>query len=784
MDLFKGKPMKLLVICVFLLLSQAAYATLLPVSEDPESGPKSVVQPKEDIDPTLKLVFTMRRLDENQYYLSKTLFLLEDLIPATRKQISLFLLPPQGHAPVLTARRIHHLIERIAKCSPLESLDIESRSISPEQQLTAILNFYGRYVFSKQPQSWMEDDLISTMNSMCAYRLIEIALLFEKVYPTGHKNQEMLSSHCLENLVKQTDGKLRSNIAFLNRYGLQTLYNADASIDSLSSLHFLQKFSEEVLVRTGSWLQKEEISVEGTDCLSDWLGLFSRVDESVIERLTAYLKKNGCSINSINPYELMPFIGCFKGLSIEQYQRFEDWLTKTERFDKLMNRLSDLERMVKSSSSLNWNQITPEDIAETGIRLLLIYSLNTVLDTPKLRTALTSAINMGYKAYWIVERISDCLGRDDPTTVLYIDVALDSPAACTQQGTWIATHHSLLQAREKVAMHNKAVNAESLVVSSTHVGGDRKQLAVEEKFTPQDSLMLLLEKLAEAQGEPIDKLLWQESIESIFASPLLTNGKSSFAETLSRAIRNCLNQLKADLEAVKSKMKFPKQLSLKHGDFFPELIRNIHRWPMSNPLADAGFLESANFLERLQSILLDDLRELREAMLLELVDRIRGDESFNHVLYYIRELIGDEIGLMFLHENSIPCLMTTISEEAAKRLTKQYVMDRFFEVYTADAVIEAVYSFLKSGAGYENQPKVFLKLSDVMGWGALDYQEGTNERPENFEYNGWALEKIVGVSRTGVETLLLELGILTTNRQEWRQWLGKSKVLWPLKELV
>jgi hypothetical protein len=82
----------------------------------------------------------------------------------------------------------------------------------------------------------------------------------------------------------------------------------------------------------------------------------------------------------------------------------------------------------------------------------------------------------------------------------------------------------------------------------------------------------------------------------------------------------------------------------------------------------------------------------------------RGLDADPHDLYYVRGIIGREVGLMFEGEMPTVDLNANGVYGDLRQMSKQQLLDRFHQYYTVEEVIGRIHTMLNNGAiGVENQ---------------------------------------------------------------------------------
>lgn len=132
-----------------------------------------------------------------------------------------------------------------------------------------------------------------------------------------------------------------------------------------------------------------------------------------------------------------------------------------------------------------------------------------------------------------------------------------------------------------------------------------------------------------------------------------------------------------------------------------------------------------------------------------------------HDDYYIRGIIGHDVGLMFENETPRIDFHAQGVSEALRRMTKQEILDKFYQYYNVEGILDKVHTMLNNGsvqvAHFDTEQDLTLPILN------LYLQEAWDE-----DHNGFNPDLVVlsaqgtpiGFTPEAAKRLLLKMGFL------------------------
>ncbi|WP_139016871.1 hypothetical protein [Candidatus Odyssella thessalonicensis] len=185
-------------------------------------------------------------------------------------------------------------------------------------------------------------------------------------------------------------------------------------------------------------------------------------------------------------------------------------------------------------------------------------------------------------------------------------------------------------------------------------------------------------------------------------------------------------------------------------------------------ILDEGELGSTAFTQAITYHFNEELRRFREGTLSAMIRSIVKKSYVDpHDIQYVRGIIGGEVGLLFAGEVPRIDINGNAVHSALRQMSKQALLELFYQYYTVEEVIELFHTKLNNGSFKIEDSRSGKNLTI---WIINEYLRDSVYDVESSRYipkyvivdeNG----KPVGLTPTAAKDLLLQIGFLTAAPQ-------------------
>ncbi len=539
-----------------------------------------------------------------------------------------------------------------------------------------------------------------------------------------------------------------------------------------SLLYDLKDYPSDRLQPVTSWMQDSGVlnkCQDGYD-ISSILSALKDYSSDCLKSVITWMQDSGAVNKCKNRVEISFILSVLKGYPFDCLQSVTTWMKDSGAVNKCKNGYAiryllsqlkgfDLSLLTQTSKKL------PVDIQYIGI-----YSVNLLLNPQdsRFKEVLEILIVDGQGRSTIIETIISFCGEDSEAAQHFLQLAIGYDNT-KNPNSFLAVHQELLTKREDHVTHNQIsldprfqlnvdIIKEPVSIKPIHI-----PVNVWNRFFDKLRALTAVEKsqFAEILGETsLDHLLTlqTESVITDLLDPLDSLKIRDRVSTHSLKLRQILNECQSNDTL---------------GQFV-QLLVNIQTCPAgkingiihSHILMNQGRelneqeIGKRRFKEEIVNFFKEELRRLREITLTDvLVKGLKLNQADPHDLYYLRGVIGGELGLNQADEIQKIDLHGHNVNKNLRNKTKQELLDLFYKYYKVEDVVSRIHIMLNNGSirisGCQNLTISIINeyLQDI----AFDVMEGLyQDSYVILDDNG----KAIGLTPKAAKNLLLIMGIL------------------------
>lgn len=488
--------------------------------------------------------------------------------------------------------------------------------------------------------------------------------------------------------------RIPSVLIWMNR--LKILEKFESIRDVIAFISFFEKTSDEKISAAFSWLQESGAwdRCKSWDMLESILDDLLKDPEDVTEFVSLYMHR----VNFWESGNLDNLRDLFGQIFYESLCSFSNVCNLLEEA-RLLNR--ELLESYMSKVYFSLNPPIGGCILDGDAELRDFYENFPVYLTchiyykphAAVETQLFQDIENPSRRDLTLQRVAGCLGEEHPFTQRCIQLALGYENQSDPNG-FLAVHQEMLLLKSREVEHWPVAEDEGLVLNVDLVREPRLLVSIPVSFRVWEDLFLQLERSIEGDPQKYDCLLggvsW-ESLQELRDEPLFRGlldperGPEAFSlSSNSQKFREVLANIQrtGDIDAF-------LQLLINLGTCSAGKLNGItHSYIYMN---DGSVLKEQELApQRLQDEILSYLKEkfrrAREATLTRIVKDITGYPG-PHDLYYVRGVVGDEIGLLFADETISIDFNAKCVDSRLREYSKQDFLDKFYQYFTAKNLI-------------------------------------------------------------------------------------------------
>lgn len=524
--------------------------------------------------------------------------------------------------------------------------------------------------------------------------------------------------------------------------------------------------------------------------LSDWelknlLGTLKKYSADQVKAASEFLGDHGIVARCQNGEQIRDVLWYFTG--VFQSLHWQETLKKTDLWlgqcKEIIEKI-DMQRMCTLLLSVKNFDFTllddPMKILPESMRNLPVYLSACKIDRYRVRCqeVICRLIqNLPDERESILGCSIDFLGEQDPLTQYFLHLALEYEDAQNLNGSLAVYKEMLAKSKDIVRMQatseksnitlNDAFIKESRPSQPIHVPFDVWQRLFS-GFKAVKEQEVFHDIYAGLEGD-LDALE-----EASFIQDLLDPQGSLFFPKKSRVSSHSM-MLREILHQTDTLFKTdPKAAMLNFSQLLVNIttcstgklngIMHFYVYMNQGKVLNESVLSSEGLMQKIIHHFKEKTRRFRELIIARVVRSLTG-ESEPHDIYYVRGVIGHEVGLFFKDETPEFDLYARTVLSKLREKSKQQLLDLFYKLYTVDAVIDHFHIYFNHGAleatgDKARQNLVLPVITEFLREEAYDVY---NDRyiPEFVELDAQGIP--VGITKKAAETLLLQMGFLIRN---------------------
>lgn len=313
----------------------------------------------------------------------------------------------------------------------------------------------------------------------------------------------------------------------------------------------------------------------------------------------------------------------------------------------------------------------------------------------------------------IIEDIVKTLGAEHVLTQEFLQLAIGYDIQADPDG-FLAVHQEMITKSQQPVIHNPTSLTPGVVLNVEALRQPRPEAPIHMPVNVWHRLFEQLDQMEPQERQAHEHILGDESWEKlaelkhnhILTSLLdpensleVSQNVSSYSQMLRGVIQNIqqTQNIGAFLQLLINitTCKTGKMNGIMHS----------HILLSQGRVLDESDLGWEKFKAEIVDFLQEEFRRFRLSSLTSVAKSIT-DRADPHELYYIRGILGHEIGLMFQNERpSLDMNGACVSEDMRKQ-SKQTLLDLFYQYYKADDLIDRFHAMLNNGS---------LKIADKNG---------------------------------------------------------------------
>lgn len=337
---------------------------------------------------------------------------------------------------------------------------------------------------------------------------------------------------------------------------------------------------------------------------------------------------------------------------------------------------------------------------------LYISCLGTKFESAEIKRFIEEKIADDTTREEIIGEITHIIGEDDPLTQSYIQLALGYDNQ-NDPNSFLTIHQEMLAKQKEKVIHNETQSTAGFKLNHALIQEQRLETLIHMPVNIWEDLFNILEKeFATEKKQKYQEILGISNIENLLTlktNPTLT---SLLDPKDSIAARNPISSHSQMLRAVLKDIQNQQDVNP-----FLQLLVNIttcstgklngitHSYMLLNHrcVLDESMLREVSFKIQMREFFKEELRCLREFTLSSiLINGLGADEADPHDLYFLRGIIGNEIGLLFKNEVLKIDINANRVSHNLRRKSKQELLDLFYYYYKIENITNRIHTILNN----------------------------------------------------------------------------------------
>ncbi len=394
-------------------------------------------------------------------------------------------------------------------------------------------------------------------------------------------------------------------------------------------------------------------------------------------------------------------------------------------------------------------QAAPMAQAASVIPAVYVAALGTPLEDERLRNYFDEVIRNPQLRGGVIRQMIAMLGEDNPITQRYLQLAIGYDNV-NDRNSFLAVHQEMLQKREDQIEHKMVQFTPGVQHKLDIIKESRPHKAIFMPVNVWYSLFNQLQKAWQTDREaltqllgnaPIDQLMTLRNSEVILGlldpegSLKATKNVSAHSQMLREVLQNIrgmsATQLREEGEVGPNLATFLQLLVNIQTCPTGKLNGIAHSYIYMNQgrVLDESVLGTEGFKKEIVDYFKEELRRKREATIsMMLRNGLKLPNADPHDIYYIRGIIGSEVGLLMDGEVPTIDIHAHAVSQRVRQMSKQQMLDMFYQYYKVEDVIQITHDMLKNNtihiaAGQKNL--TIRVINEFLQGDAFDVDEGT-----------------------------------------------------------